>query len=296
MEPQKKTQLIRAIKSILIVIIIMIAMISVSTSYSLVHPPRRADMTTPSDYGLSYEAITFQSADGTELKGWHIPHALSSSLIIVCHGHGANKGDVLFAADFLHTSGYETLLFDFRAHGESGGGIATLGYLEPNDLKAAIDYAKSNFNPESIGVIGYSMGGATAITLAGQTSEIRALVVDSAFADRYKLVSKATYLPFPFYFIIQFLAELQGMNMRENLPIDYVDKISPNALLIIQGDRDNLVDLEDAVLLYEKAKEPKKLWIVEETPHVRAYFTHKQEYETMVLEFFSEHLKTNSSQ
>jgi fermentation-respiration switch protein FrsA (DUF1100 family) len=291
MNPGKRPEILKTAFIILAGFAILIVLFSLVQSYTLVHPPRRPPIFDPSDYGMSYETVSFQSLDGLELKGWLIPNNRSGSLVIVCHGHGANKGDVLFAARFLHNSGYNILLFDFRAHGESAGDIATLGWLEPNDLKGAIEYVKNRLNPENIGVIGFSMGGATAITTAGQINEILAVVADSAFADRSRLIKKAVNLPLLDDLTV-LSARIQGMNMHENLPIDYASEISPNAILIIQGDRDRLVETEDAELLYNSAKDPKELWLVENTPHVRAYQTQRQEYERRVLGFFDRYLKS----
>ncbi len=280
---------------ILVLFVILVTLFSLYLSFMIIHPFRMSAIRTPSHYGMSYENVAFDSLDGTQLKGWFIPSVQDnepSPLIIVCHGHGSNKGNVLFAAGFLHRSGYEVFLFDFRAHGESDGDFATLGWLEPDDLKAAIEYLKKEVNPKSTGVIGFSMGGATAITTAGQTSEIRAVIADSSFADRSELIVQAVkyVFPPPLAYLTPIFAGLQGLNLHENLPINYAGKISPNALLIIQGDKDHLVGTEDAVSLYDNAKEPKELWIVPDTPHVAAHRTQRSEYERRVLAFFDEYL------
>jgi fermentation-respiration switch protein FrsA (DUF1100 family) len=280
---------------VLLLFAILITLFSLYLSYMVTHPFRIPILQTPSNYGMSYENVEFESTDGVKLKGWFIPgihENETSPLVIVSHGHGANKGDVLMAADVLHRNGYDVFLFDYRAHGESGGSFATLGWLETNDLKGAIEYVKERKNPESIGVIGFSMGGATAITVAGQTSDIRAVVSDSAFAYRTEVIVHAVknIIPPPLSYLTPFLAQMQGLSLDENLPIDYAGEISPAALLIIQGDEDILVETEDAISLYENAKEPKELWIVPDTPHVGAHWTHRQEYEERVLTFFEEYL------
>ena len=269
-----------------------ITVLSLYSSYTTVHPPRRAAALTPSYYGLEYENVVFNSSDGLRLNGWLIPNDESRSLVIVCHGHGANRGDVLGAAEFLHRNGYSTFLFDFRAHGESQGDVATLGWLETADLEGAIGYVKGRVDPADIGVIGFSMGGAVAITVAGQTNDIKAVVADSAFADRSKLITMAVrhVLPSPLDYLTRLFVWMQGMDMDENLPADHAGNISPSALLLIQGDRDHLVEVEDAMLLYEKAKEPKELWLVPDAPHVGAYYTERSVYEERVLGFFDEHL------
>lgn len=286
MNAGKRLELLKTAVMVLIVVVFFTTAISFYSSYSIVHPPKRPVTITPSHYGMDYESTIFSSSDGVRLKGWLILNNESQSLVIVCHGHGSNKGNVLGMAEFLYRNGHSTFLFDFRAHGESEGGLATLGWLETNDLKAAIEYVKKRVNPDNIGVLGFSMGGATAITTAGQTNDIKAVVADSAFADRSKLITKATHLP-PFGYLTVLFARMQGMNMDENLPVNYVGKISPNALLIIQGDKDHLVDVEDGELLYDKAKEPKELWLVSNAPHVGAYHKERSEYERRVLEFFA---------
>jgi fermentation-respiration switch protein FrsA (DUF1100 family) len=292
MNPGKPIKILKKTLIFLAALFMILILTSLLNSYLTLHPPRRTSLPAPSDYGMSYESIAFESLDNIELRGWFIPSNRSRSLIIVCHGHGAGKGDVLLASKFLHENGYQIILFDFRAHGESAGEFATLGWLEPNDLKGAIAYAKERISPQSIGVLGFSMGGATAITTAGQIPDIQAVVADSAFADRFSLVSKASRLPPPLSYLMPVFAELQGMNMRENLPIDYADKISPSALLIIQGDQDHLVGIEDARSLYDRAKDPKELWLPENTPHVAAYITQGKEYERRILEFFGEYLES----
>ena len=76
------------------------------------------------------------------------------------HGWGTNKGDALENTYFLHELGYNLLYFDFRCSGESLGNISTVGYLEVEDFKAAMEFLKKH-KPEqsqSIGVYGISMG------------------------------------------------------------------------------------------------------------------------------------------
>ncbi|PIP48965.1 MAG: hypothetical protein COX14_01740, partial [Chloroflexi bacterium CG23_combo_of_CG06-09_8_20_14_all_45_10] len=50
-------------------------------------------------------------------------------------------------------------------------------------------------------------------------------------------------------------------------PIHWIDKISPRPLLLVHGDADEVVPLEQAHRLYQKAKEPKKLAIIPGAKH-----------------------------
>ncbi len=282
---------LRKLLIVLAVILIFVIAIPLFRSYGISHPLRRLPATTPSQYGLEYETVVITTSDDLKLYGWFIPNNESGSVIILCHGHGSNKGEVVHVAEMLHRNGFSTLLFDFRAHGESEGSFATLGRLEANDLMAAIGYARERLSPKSIGVIGFSLGGATAIMTAGQTGDIRAVISDSAFADRGKLIEKASRsgLPPSFGYLTSWFAQMWGISMDEN-PSDYAGKVSPAALMIIQGDRDHLVDVEDAQLLYDTAKEPKEIWLVQNAPHVVAY-TLSSKYEEKIVEFFEKYIE-----
>ncbi|MBN2331075.1 MAG: alpha/beta hydrolase [Candidatus Aenigmarchaeota archaeon] len=291
--PGKQPEALRAAGMALLILLVLISVTPFYQSYAFFHPQRRTSAVTPSYFAEDYEHVVFSSSDGVELDGWLMPNDASNALVVVCHGHGSSKGDVIGVAEMLYRNGYSVFMFDFRAHGESGGDLATLGWLEVEDLKAAIGFVNEMANPASIGVLGFSMGGATAITTAGQTDDIKAVVADSAFADRSRLIAKAVdnNLPPPFSFLTLLFARARGMNLDDNLPISYVQGISPNALLIIQGDSDHLVGLDDARLLYDMAEEPKELWLLDDTPHVAAFHTERTEYERRVIGFFDEHLK-----
>lgn len=289
----KRPEALRAAGMAFLVLLVFLSITPFYQSYAFFHPQRRTSIAKPSYFSEDYGHVVFSSSDGIQLDGWLIPNGESSPLVIVCHGHGSSKGDGIGVAEFLHRNGYGVFMFDFRAHGESEGDLATLGWLEVEDLKAAIGYVKENVDPASIGVLGFSMGGAVAITTAGQTDEIKAVVADSAFPDRSGLIAKAVdnNLPPPFSLMTLLFARARGMNLDDNNPASHVQGISPNALLIIQGDSDHLVTLDDAKLLFEKAKEPKELWLVDDTPHVAAFHNDRREYERRVLGFFEEHLQ-----
>ncbi|MFB0535557.1 MAG: hypothetical protein ACETWR_11305, partial [Anaerolineae bacterium] len=72
---------------------------------------RRSPMTsTPAERGLSFEPVTFTSTDGLRLAGWYIP-SRNGATIILCHGLGTNRADMLPQAVLLAEHGYGSLLF-----------------------------------------------------------------------------------------------------------------------------------------------------------------------------------------
>lgn len=126
-----------------------------------IHLPRSALEMTPDRLGLPYENISFLTEDGLRMAGWFVPHEGSSKAIVICHGWGAERSNVLPSTFFLHRGGYNLLYFDFRNHGESQGDRSSLGRLETMDLSAALSYLASKKTAQSrwTGVWALSMGG-----------------------------------------------------------------------------------------------------------------------------------------
>ena len=102
--------------------LVLVLTLSAWWAYSYTHPRRFAVLRTPADYGLSYESVIFPSTDGLSLAGWFIfpkNEIGNGAAIILCHGYGSTRAEMLPVATILARHGYGALLFDFRAHGES---------------------------------------------------------------------------------------------------------------------------------------------------------------------------------
>src|SRR5262249_52698218 len=145
-----------------------------------IRPKRFRALAKPSIYRMPYESVRLHSSDGAPLAGWFIPASekLKSNpkgVIVLCHGVDSEKTGMLAVAQTPRNHGYSTLLFDFRARGESGGRCCTLGYREVDDLLAAISYVRSR--PDSkklpIGVLGESLGGSTALMGTARCKDVR---------------------------------------------------------------------------------------------------------------------------
>jgi alpha-beta hydrolase superfamily lysophospholipase len=261
------------------------------------HPVRHPIEHTPADYGLAYESVAFSSTDDLSLAGWFIfpqGEVGNGAAIILCHGYGATRAALLPVAIALTRHGYSVLPFDFRGHGESGGDLVTLAYDEVKDVQGAVAYllTRPEVAPGHIGVLGQSMGAATAIRAAAQTPEIGAVVAESAYASLADLVvndfSTLTGLPrFPFLPLMTALGEWQtGLDMDLVRPVDDIAQISPRPVFLIHGLGDTVVRPESGVRLYEAAGEPKWLWQPEGIGHATAVYKAPTEFEARVIAFF----------
>ncbi len=137
---------------------------------------------TPASFQLAYEDVAFKSEDGIALKGWWVPAPGAKGTVVLVHGLNRSRLEMVSKTAFLHAQGWNALLFDLRAHGESGGTMRTLGYLERGDVHAAVEVARSRAAPTAPVVLwGISFGGATAVFAAARDPLVAAVVCDSSF-------------------------------------------------------------------------------------------------------------------
>jgi len=288
--------------NILIGIILLIVAISFILVYANTHPPKYPLHIQPSEYKADYEDVSFTSADGIVLKGWLVKPSYpgtKSPAIIICHGVGANRSDFTELAASLAHRGYFVLLFDFRAHGESGGRRTSLGYHEQKDVVAALDFLRTRheIDPGRMGIYGFSLGGSTTVLAAARTGAFKAVVADSAFTSLRDQAREAItgfyHLPsFPFLQLAVVGYELYFQTNIDSIsPVSVIAAIAPNPVLIIAGEGDKLIPADNGRKLFSAAGKPKELWIIPGADHGGTLAAAGSEYEKRVGEFFDTHLK-----
>ena len=142
---------------------------------------RAADVAEREDADLQEEQIS--AADATVLRGWSLrPHRANGDAVILLHGQGDNRAGMLGPAEMLLREGYSVLLPDARAHGESGGTIATYGVLEADDVRRWFDWLMQSQSPHCIEGVGDSMGGAELLRSLDEEHGFCAVVAESPFA------------------------------------------------------------------------------------------------------------------
>ena len=317
-----------------VVVALVLALLGYATyaglegSGQLIFPARRAsDCRTPATLGWEYEAINYDQTsdapaadggvsapscpgtwapagddvvtpDGIRVAGWYVPAANGigpeGPTIVISHGHGSNKSRLLDYAALVHER-YNVVLFDYRNHGQSTGTVTTLGVLEQQELRAILDWLEREKGPERIGVLGSSMGAATALREAATDTRVDAMAIDSAHARlSYTIearVQRAGHPAYPGTWAI-FLASLlrTGVDYGAADPLDAVPHLGDRPLLILHGDADTANDLQfNAVPLRDAAEAagvPVELHVCEDAGHGGVLDTCPREYREWLLGFF----------
>ncbi len=259
------------------------------------------------EFGVTPEEVTFTTYEKSDrgkgekltLAGWFIPgRSAKSPTFVVLHGQNDNRIGSLKYSGMLARAGYNVLAYDHRYHGLSEGDYCTFGYFESSDVSAAIDYLESrgDCNTESLGVLGESMGGATAIMAAARDSRIKLLVEDSSFSDLITVIAdygKKLYgLPkFPLVDSAVFLAGVRaGFPPKKVSPIEEIGKVTVPTL-IVHCDCDEDINPEYSELIYDASgAEIKEIHFFSGCGHTKGYEDHTGEYEDLVLGFINKYM------
>lgn len=252
----------------------------------------------PLPHDVPIEIVDFKDEAGTLLKGWLIPGERGRGAVLLLHGHGGHKSMSMDRVRFLHEAGYAVFVFDFQGHGESEQKYSTLGYKEAANVRAALVVIRERLPGEKVAIIGPSLGGA-ALLVKGQVITADAYVLEGVYASLAstgenrisQFVGKgpghllAPLLVWQVYWRLGFDADL----LR---PIDSISELKA-PVLIIGGTKDAHVLQEETRALYEKAPEPKELWMVEGAGHFDFYMFRPEEYKAHVLGFLKKHFDSH---
>jgi fermentation-respiration switch protein FrsA (DUF1100 family) len=281
---------------LLIPLLFIAALAWLGSNYLLARrPPDEA--ASPAQHGLTAGAAEFRSGDGVTLRGWYIPAEDSTKTIVVCSGANGSLDADVPVAPWLHEAGYNVLLFNWRAHGQSEGEVVTLGFNERYDLIAAVQFAKEQ-GAERVGVLGFSMGGTVAIATAAVYEDINAIVADSPFVFLLSAVAGGLIergAPEGLSFLLaRLFVTTACLRTRLNLyDIDlarWIQRVAPRPLLLIFGEQDVIVPPSEVNLIFARAGEPKEVWRVPEAAHRDIHDRRPDEYRRRILEFFEKSL------
>jgi dipeptidyl aminopeptidase/acylaminoacyl peptidase len=209
------------------------------------------------------------------LPGGQAPYPV----VAICHGIPARIPDPAergypLLAERVCREGLAVFIFNFRGTGTSGGNFDMWGW--PVDLRAVIDFlwALPEVDRSHLALLGFSGGAAVSVFVAAQDKRVSSVATCAcpagfnlltgdigSFIERFRSIGIIRDKDFP-----RSVAEwLEGF--RRVSPIDYVADIAPRPVLLIHGDKDEVVDVSQAYMLYQKAGEPRELVIINGAGH-----------------------------
>ena len=279
-----------------IALVVTAAVVPVGLMYHRLHPDRVALDDDPGRHGIDYQPVSFASPiDGALLRGWYMASPLATGrAIVLAPGIDNNRlvsRVALRLAPGLLAAGFDVLTFDLRGEGESGGEPITFGVREQWDVVGAVHEAQAH-GARRVGVLGFSLGGVSAILAAAGAPEIVAVVAESAFADLTDALTREFrdqyHLPAPVAdYGLALYRFLSGTEPNDVSPRRVVGAIAPRPILIIQGTADTTVPTTDAEQLLRAAGPTAAYWLVPDGRHAESYHADAAGYLSRVTSFFA---------
>ena len=260
--------------------------------YRIVKPQRTGSEIDMESFPGKPDAVDYRVAGMGVRHGWFFPGLRGAPTIILCHGYGSSRGELLTLVSALQDHQYNVFVFDFAAHGGNAG-ITTFGYREADEVRAAVDTvaARSDIDPARYGMWGYNMGAYAALREAENDRRIRAIVLDSVYDLPEQMVKigveRSGLGGFPLMVrSAEFSFTWLNYKYREDPPIS--KKLSVLAgvpkLFIEAADDPELADITRQMFL--KAPEPREQMVVPHGNFVAMDDNDKRDYENRVVSFF----------
>jgi fermentation-respiration switch protein FrsA (DUF1100 family) len=215
----------------------------------LVYPAPSARLGDWAATGLEHEDVWFESADGTKLNGWFVPHKSPQRAILYCHGNGEHIAfNADLAARLRDSLEASVFLFDYRGYGRSEGRPSEAGCIADGLAAQHWLAGRMGIEPDEVVVMGRSLGAGVAVALAAQEGA-QALVLENAFPVMSDVAARHyPWLPVRWvmenrYDCLSRIQKFQGPMMQSH------------------GSSDELIPMVMARRLFDAAPSSAKRWI-----------------------------------
>jgi fermentation-respiration switch protein FrsA (DUF1100 family) len=250
------------------------------------HPAPWIDRDWARASGLPLQEVWFESADGIRLFGWYVESretragsaGLTTGVLLWCHGNAGNIIHRLENLVELYRLGLSVFLFDYRGYGRSSGKPSEEGLYR--DALAAYAYLTETRRvaPERVVLFGRSLGAAVAGDVASQ-KRAAGLILESPFPS-VGAVARAHYFGLPVDWLLGAEFNLVERLRRISVPV-----------LVVHGDRDEIVPISLGKRVFEAAREPKSFYLVPGADHNDLYVVGGRPYFQRLKRFIDDVIK-----
>jgi hypothetical protein len=225
---------------------------------------------------FTYDTVVLKTKNGISIDAWYAtPDSAAKGTVIIFHGLLSNKGMLMPEAAEFRYLGYNILMVDFRAHGNSSGSITTMGIKEADEVKMAYDFIRSK-NEGNIFIYGTSMG-AVAVSRAVAQYHLQptGLILEMPFASlqshiraRARVQGYTGFFIKPFSFLVTFwIGAERGLKSFKHQTAGYTKQIHC-PVLVQWGTNDAYVLKEETEKVFNSlASHNKKLVVYEKAGH-----------------------------
>ncbi|WP_203332703.1 alpha/beta hydrolase [Planococcus beigongshangi] len=233
-------------------------------------------------------------------NGYHV-HAIflephnTYHYAIICHGVTETKVNSFKYARMFEKLGFNSVVYDHRRHGGTGGKTTSFGHYEKFDLKAVVDMLRAHVGPDLVfGIHGESMGAATTLLYAGLRDDAAFYISDCGYSDISEqilhVMQTTTPLKTPLALKLAgfFMKLRDGYHISTVAPREAVKTIE-KPVLFIHSLPDDFVVPEMTMEMHEIKPEPKALKLFEKGAHAQSFNENTEEYTKTVRDFLEQY-------
>lgn len=254
------------------------------------------------DYEQSFDQLPRETRQmtngGLKQVAWYVPaDQETDKTVVVVHGFSQNKERMKAYGWLFHKLGYNVLMPDNIAAGQSQGQLIGYGWTDRlNIIKWTQLLVEENPNSQ-ITLYGLSMGGATVMMASGEASlpkQVVSLIEDAGYSSVWEELvfqAKDMYgLPaFPLLYQVSSLSKLRaGFSYGEASSVKQLAK-NTRPILFIHGDSDTFVPTAMVYDNYQATDAPKELYIVKGADHAKTFAKDKVAYEEKIASFLKKY-------
>jgi len=256
---------------------------------------------TPASLSRAFEDIYFANEKGDLLHGWWMPHSDADAhnplpTLVLVHGWNRNCARMLPYLRHLTDLRMNLLCIEARGHGENAKNSFITMLAFARDLMSALDWLvlRPEVQPEGLGVLGHSVGAAATIYATARDKRISFFVADAAFAHPREIIRSmlgSHHIPyFPIgWLIVQYIQLRLGTTLDAIAPVNAISRITVPGLMI-HGNQDTVVPVEDSFRIIANARENVDLWIASGANHSDT--AHHPEFRDVLRAFLEDRLDT----
>lgn len=267
--------------------------------YAIIKPYRATNHELNTYLREHHTRLEITTKDSIKLVGYYIKSKenIAKGTVIILHGIGDIKESQIGMAEFLSNNGYNSIIFDLRAHGESGGKFCTYGYYEKRDVSRIIDYTIAEISDSKpIGIMGTSLGGAIAVQSMAVDKRIKCGVIVSTFSSlnqiSYDYMKRVLYIPFKFVsdLALDEAGRIARFPANKINPKDYAkDVFQP--VLVMHGNMDDRINIEYGKEIFNNIKSTnKKFYEIKNASHINIIQAGGNKFWEEILNFYNMYL------
>lgn len=242
---------------------------------------------SPKDYSYIYQNISFRSFDSSKMQAYFIQSPKYSKHTII----------MLPSSQSFVNHGYNVVLLDLRAHGQSEGKYCTYGDREKRDISKLIDKLSEIDSNQNFAIYAHSLGGAIALQSMEFDKRIKCGIIESTFQDLNSVVF--AYMNRILYYVPKFLSDhllQKAGNIAEFDPNKInISKSAKNinqAVFIAHGSEDKNINISNSYIIYNNlASKNKELYIVQGANHFNIHYFEGKKYMDKIFNFLENNFR-----